>query len=77
MSIRLARDKWLHVLAGVVLAILVSVFESPAAGLGVAISAGVLKESYDWFDYGRFDFMDMFATCIGGLVVFLMFFRGW
>lgn len=64
-------DKILHFVVGALITALVALFfpvAAPAAFL-VAISAGFAKEIFDRFTDGRFDFVDLFATWAGGLIV--------
>jgi len=60
------QDKRLHFIAGVVIAILFGIVH-PAIGFSAALLAGVLKECYDYFDYGSYDEKDMLFTWAGGL----------
>ena len=41
---------------------------SPACGFLLALAAGLAKELYDLWDYGRFDWRDLAATCFGGIM---------
>ena len=62
-------DKYLHFLAGFIIAVLVStVTEYPVFGLAAAVFAGFMKEMRDWGCYQGFDRMDMLATWAGGAV---------
>ena len=61
-------DKWLHFVAGLIIAVLVSnLTDTPAYGLGAAVFAGVMKELRDWGCYLGFDSKDMLATWLGGV----------
>ena len=62
------KDKKLHFVAGYVTAVSIGVLFEPILGMAAATLAGVLKECYDYYDYGLYDEKDMFATWGGGLV---------
>lgn len=63
---KLSTDKKLHFLAGLSIALAVSIAVNPTCGLVCAMVAGVAKEVYDYFDYGGPDVVDCFATWLGG-----------
>ena len=63
----MAQDKKLHLLAGIVIAIIFG-WQNPLIGLGAGFLAGVGKELYDEYDYGGFDKYDMFATWAGAVL---------
>lgn len=61
-------DKLLHIGAGLALGFAFGMLR-PAAGVGVAILAGLGKELYDMRDGGTgFDVNDLFATVAGGIL---------
>lgn len=64
------KDKLLHFAAGFLLCILFTLIDDPMTGLGAAIGAGLMKECYDDYSYGVFDWKDMLATWLGGCVAF-------
>lgn len=64
------KDKQYHFLAGALIAILGGVIIDPITGIGLAIAAGIAKECYDDYDYGKYDIKDMIVTWIGGAVGF-------
>lgn len=66
------KDKKLHFGAGLLIAILGGVIIDPITGLGLAIAAGIGKECYDDYSYGKYDIADMIATWIGGAVGFAL-----
>jgi hypothetical protein len=68
-------DKRLHFLAGLLICIIASLTVNPTYGLAFAMTAGVFKEIYDWYDYGDPDVIDCLATWLGGGVwyVFIIF----
>lgn len=59
-------DKRLHFLAGLLICIIASLTVNPTYGLAFAMAAGVVKEVYDYFDYGGPDVIDCLATWLGG-----------
>jgi len=69
---RLAYDKKLHFGAGLLIAILAGLLFNSLYGLALAIVAGIGKEIYDYFDYGKPDVTDAIATWIGGVVGYMV-----
>lgn len=66
-------DKKLHFLAGVIVCILVSlIFKNPMYGLIASVIAGIGKEIWDYYDYGKPDFMDCLATWVGGIAGYIV-----
>ena len=63
----MAYDKKLHLLAGLVIAIIFG-WQYPLIGLGAGFIAGVAKEVYDYLDYGLYDKQDMLYTWAGSLM---------
>ena len=59
-------DKKLHIFIGFFIS-LTSVFIG-IWGLTLAILAGIGKEVYDYFDYGKPDILDFAATLLGGVI---------
>ena len=66
------KDKLYHFIAGFLLCVLFTLINDPITGIGASIGAGIMKECYDRYDYGKFDFADMIATWIGGCVAFTL-----
>jgi len=69
------KDKIYHFIAGFILTVIFSYmayiqgFDYPQSyGVAVGVCAGVGKELFDYYDYGKFDFFDMFATFVGVFV---------
>ena len=64
-------DKILHFVVGALITALVALFVPEGAPIAflVAIVAGFAKEIFDRFTDGNFDFLDLFATWAGGLIV--------
>ena len=60
------KDKQYHFIAGAVIALIGGFVLSPIEGIGLAIAAGIAKECYDDYSYGKFDIADMIATWVGG-----------
>ena len=65
-------DKLLHFIAGAIACLVGYWLFTPSYGLVFAVIAGFLKEVYDEFIYGGFDFKDCFATVLGGLTLFMV-----
>lgn len=65
-------DKKLHFLCGFLIAVIMGFIIDPITGLGLSIAAGIGKECYDDYDYGKYDIADMIATWIGGAVGFAL-----
>ena len=59
-------DKKLHFLCGFAIALIGGIITDPITGIGLAIAAGIAKECYDDYSYGKFDIADMLTTWIGG-----------
>lgn len=62
-------DKYLHFIAGLI----ISAFFCITLGMKVCIVptifAGFIKEFVDEWRYGGFDWYDLLATCLGGLII--------
>ena len=62
-------DKQLHFIAGFIIsALVILITGSIAAGLIVTFFAGFYKEFKDEMDYAGFDWKDLLATMIGGII---------
>lgn len=63
-------DKALHIIAGASVFALANLF-----GLDYAIAAVVLaafgREAFNWYEGGKFDWLDISATLGGGLIGFI------
>lgn len=79
--VSIPHDKLLHILAGIVIAMVVlrvvSFVGAPAMiariiAIVVVIAAGALREFYNKKHGGIFDKKDMYATISGGLIVALL-----
>lgn len=66
------KDKIYHFIAGFAIALIGGVVLSPIEGIGLAIAAGIFKECYDDYSYGKYDVIDMIATWLGGCVGFTL-----
>lgn len=53
---------------GLLISLLVGLLYNPAYGLSAGVTAGVVKEYYDYFDYGLFDKYNALATWAGALI---------
>lgn len=64
-------DKALHFIAGMLITAFAAVIIPCFAPLAcvVAIIAGFAKEIYDEINYGGFDWKDLLATVLGGVVM--------
>lgn len=79
-------DKKLHFICGFIIMVLCSLIsallqfmnysltfmDSFYVGLIMSIIAGIVKEIYDYNDYGSFDYKDMISTWLGGLFGFVI-----
>ena len=68
----MAYDKKLHFAAGLIIAITCGFIFNAYDALLAAFCAGIGKEIYDLCDYGKFDWLDMVVTWLGGFVGFLI-----
>ena len=64
-------DKLIHFIVGAIMCAVVGVFNA-SYGIAISVVAGILKEVYDYYDYGNYDYKDMLVTWLGGFVVFLI-----
>ena len=48
-------DKKLHFIAGFLLCVVLTLINDPITGIGAAVGAGIMKECYDEYTYGGFD----------------------
>lgn len=63
----MAYDKKLHLACGLAIAFIFGI-NSPWIGMTTGIVAGIVKEIYDYFDYGLFDKKDMLFTWLGSTI---------
>jgi len=69
LNLPFAVDKQLHFLAGFIIsAIVILITGSIAAALIVTFFTGFYKEFKDEMDYAGFDWKDLLATMIGGII---------
>lgn len=67
-------DKQLHFIAGFIISMIVILITSSiSAGLIVTFFMAFYKEFKDEMDYAGFDWMDLLATMIGGILFALIF----
>ena len=69
-------DKLLHFIAGMLITALFAVVFARFApfAVTVAIVAGFAKEAYDEWSYGGWDWDDLLATIVGGVVMQIIVF---
>ena len=67
-------DKMLHFIAGLMIVAVTAIVFPCAANYAVvsAVVAAFFKEAIDEFDYGEWDWWDILATVIGGVVMQLI-----
>lgn len=71
-------DKKLHLGTGFIFALIGSLLFTPLVGLVIAVIAGMIKELYDWIDYGGRDWKDLLATMAGGAIgAFIVLLKRW
>ena len=71
---KIAYDKKLHFLAGLLIAFTVSyIMNDVRIGMLAATLAGLGKEIVDEGRYGGFDYQDIIATIIGGVAGIILF----
>ena len=69
---QIEKDKQLHFAAGVISGYVgEKVFNTPESPIISAFAVGLGKEIYDEISYGGFDDFDLFATTLGGIVIYL------
>ena len=70
---QIEKDKQLHFAAGVISGYVgEKVFNTPESPIISAFAVGLGKEIYDEISYGGFDDFDLFATTLGGIVIYLV-----
>ena len=78
---KLAKDKWLHLLISAILLVILAVNLSWVAACAIVFVLGLLKEFYDKCCHRKFDIEDIYADLAGILigsgvyVVFALLFR--
>lgn len=65
-------DKVMHLIVGFIICASIGVYNI-LYGITFCILAGIGKEIYDYFDYGRYDYKDMLSTWLGGILAFVLF----
>lgn len=68
IGITRGHDKVLHIAVGFLVGIGLSFLFANYIALIVGATLAVGKEFYDYKDYGKFDFFDMFVTLLGTVV---------
>ena len=70
---QIEKDKQLHFAAGLISGYVgEKVFDTPESPIISAFAVGLGKEIYDEITYGGFDDFDLFATTLGGIVIYLV-----
>ena len=70
---QIEKDKQLHFTAGLISGYVgEKVFDTPESPILSAFAVGLGKEIYDEINYGGFDDFDLFATTLGGIVIYLV-----
>ena len=64
-------DKLLHFISGIIVSMLFSILFPITESFCFifAIAAGICKDLYDKFDYGKFDWLNVLSTSLGGLLI--------
>lgn len=69
----MARDKWLHAAAGLIIALVVLLLTGiPVVAFAAALFAGIGKELWDARGHGTPDVWDIAATAAPGLLLWLV-----
>ena len=69
---QIEKDKQLHFASGLISGYVgEKVFDTPESPIISAFAVGLGKEIYDEITYGGFDDFDLFATTLGGIVIYL------
>ena len=61
-------DKWLHAIAGMVIGSFFCIALGMKFCIWPVIFAGFIKEFFDLWTTGEWEWWDLAATCIGGLI---------
>jgi len=70
---QIEKDKQLHFASGLISGYVgEKVFDTPESPIISAFAVGLGKEIYDEITYGGFDDFDLFATTLGGVVIYLV-----
>ena len=70
---QIEKDKQLHFIAGALSAYVgEKIFKTPESPILSAFAAGISKEIYDEITYGGYNDPDLFATTLGGVVIYLI-----
>ena len=62
-------DKWLHFMAGLIIAAFFNITLGVEGCIKAALCAGVLKELFDLLTTDTAEWKDLLATVLGGLVI--------
>jgi hypothetical protein len=70
---QIQKDKQLHFAAGLISGYVgEKLFDKPESPIISAFAVGLGKEIHDEISYGGFDDFDLFATTLGGIVIYLV-----
>jgi hypothetical protein len=65
------RDKVKHFVVGLLATmVFLEIGLAPIVNLALVFLIGIGKEVYDYFDYGKFDVLDILATVSPGMIVY-------
>lgn len=73
VGITKGQDKIIHFIAGFVIALVSSLIFGDEVGIIAGCLSAIAKEGYDYYDYGKFDFFDMFVTMLGAVIGVMAF----
>lgn len=62
-------DKYLHFIAGLIIAAFFAIVLKMDVCIVPVLFAGFIKEAFDEWRYGDFDWRDFAATILGGLII--------
>jgi len=62
-------DKWLHILAGLIISAFACITLHVTWPIVAAITAGFIKEFFDRWTTGQWDWWDFVATLFGGAII--------
>lgn len=73
---RVPYDKWLHFIAGLIIATFFAIVLKMTVCIVPVIFAGFIKEFFDKWTTQEWDWWDFVATCAGGLIIQLFVILG-
>lgn len=67
------RDKVKHFVVGLLATmVFLEIGLAPIVNFALVFLIGIGKEVYDYFDYSKFDVLDILATVLPGMIVYLL-----